>query len=200
MNDLKQRIQSLKTLEEERYKLEQQISISNKLFFDKLQELYRIANSVCQKINLDLSTMEKVFTAEFSFLNFNPYYLFGFNIKKTNLYKNNITFEYHLGNKNIKKELVVSLDFFSMSDRDFATLIRQRIKTYKSENKEKEKREAEKIIAQNEKAIKKLLSENEKLTKFVEKIKEEQNKRADEIVKRMQENLKKNEQKEEVQS
>ena len=180
--------------------LEKNKSNFNKIFLNDLKELKRISHSVFNKVNLDYATREKIFTEDLEFLSINTYYFQDFTFKSFSAYENTVEFQYSLGDRRMMKSLKVPFKFFQMSDRDFATLIRQRIKTYKSENKEKEKREAEKIIAQNEKAIKKLLNENEKLTKFVEKIKEEQNKRADEIVKRMQENLKKNEQKEEVQS
>lgn len=161
-------------LQEQINNLEKNKGKFNKLFLNSLKEMERISHSVCNKINIDYETREKIFTKDLEFLSTNTYYIQDFTFKSFSTYENTIEFEYSLGNRKMMKNLKVSLKFFQMSDRDFATFIRKEIKKYKDRTREEENKQASSTLKKNQRMIEELQKENKELSKIIKQIESEQ--------------------------
>lgn len=165
--------------------LEAKSETFNKSFFDKLEELYRISRSICKKLGIDLSLTEKIFKNNLSYLQCNPYYMKQLKVRNISSYAKNVECEYLLGYNNKLTTINIPLSHFSMSDRDFATLIRKEIKKYKNTVKEEQRRSFLATLNKNKKLIKELQKENDKLEQIVREITEDQEKREKKIQAKM---------------
>jgi len=191
--NIKSQFKEINKLQEEKAQIEKRMSVFNKLLYKKVENLILISNSILRKLNVDLETKNKIFENDFSFLTLNLYYIQRFKVHSFSSYEEIFEFEYFLGNTDKVKKFKVPRKFFHMSDRDFAKLIRQKIKQHNDRVKEETRKNSVSEIKKNEKMIEKLLRENQKLQKIQEKITVQQEQKASRIIQEMtqKENYKK---------
>lgn len=186
----KRSVEKATELQNQLQEIENKMSSYNKILSNKIVHLVSIAHSVSRKLNIDYQTQEKIFTKDLSFLN--TYYMkLSFKgISFSEEYEKSLEFEYLIGFNNKLKSLKIPLKYLQMSDRDFAKVIRQKIKEYNYTMKEEERKKASSTFKKNQKMIEELQKENEKLQKVQESILHEQNKRAEKIEQKLIQKIK----------
>lgn len=184
---LSQKIQDIKQLKEQEQKIKLDCQKIEQYFIDKIIQLHKIGHSVAKKINLNSDIQKTVFTKDLSFLSLNRYEISSF-LKSSNLkisvYDEKIEFHYFV-NKTTTNSFTIPISFFSMSDREFATLVRKHIRQAKNIHQETYRANLMKEFSKNEKEIKKLSNENQQIKEALQKIAKEQNDRANKIEEEM---------------
>lgn len=184
---LSQKIQDIKELEEQEQKIKSERQKIEQYFLDKIVQLHKIGHSVAKKINLSSDLQKKVFTKDLSFLSLDHYKISSLS-KSSNFnisaYGEKIEFHY-LVYKITPDSFAIPTSFFFMSDREFASLVRKHIRQEKNIHQETYRANLMNELSKNEKEITKLLNENYQIKNVLQKIRKEQNDRANKIEEEM---------------
>lgn len=177
--------------------LQKQIAEEEKSFKDRLMKLHQVGNSVLRKeFSQNRRTLGEDFvkqdyrvfsydygktTKPFAFLNMSE-----IDLKNTNLMVQDYTIRMTHPRQG---DILISLAFLALSDRDFAKILRKHIREFKIQQDEAKKQKAERELKNAENEIKRLERQIAQKRKIVQDIHNEQQNRADAVEKRMLEKI-----------